>query len=604
MEQLYTRWGRDLDPENLPDIYPRGLLQRGSWISLNGYWDYSIVPAIQGKNDAQRGYPAWAAKCIRPKKYDGKILVPFSPESVLSGVNRQLKPGEILWYHRILPEVHPKSFGRRLLLRFGAVDQSCVVFLNGEQVGRHMGGYLPFDLDITDRYVEGEVNELVVKVRDVSDTSFHAKGKQMLKRGGMFYTAVSGIWQTVWMEEVPEEHIEEIEIVPEPDADLVHITVHANAQQVVKLCIDEPSLYINENYSQMADALVEKIFVAGTTNECITVRIPKAHLWTCEKPWIYNVEAQMGSDYATSYFAMRTVTIEKDEEGIPRICLNHEKLFLRGILDQGMWPDGLYTPPSDEAILFDLRGMKAAGFNMVRKHAKIEPDRWYYHCDHLGLLVWQDIVNGGEPYHMNYVTYAAALRSWMGLRTTDTDAVKLARQSDAGKEEFRQEIAETARTLKGHPSVFAWTLFNEAWGQFETKACTEILRNADPERLIDSASGWFDQNCGDFRSVHYYYLTFSVKPEKERAFVLSEFGGLPYRIREHAASRKLYGYGKKFKDEESLTIAYNKLIDRMKGYESEGLCAYVYTQWTDIEDEVNGLYTYDREILKIRNGES
>jgi beta-galactosidase/beta-glucuronidase len=309
----------------------------------------------------------------------------------------------------------------------------------------------------------------------------------------------------------------------------------------------------------------------------------------------------MGEDHASSYFAMRKISVENDGKGIPRICLNHEPVYLRGVLDQGYWPDGIYTPPSEEAILFDLREMKKSGFQMIRKHAKIEPDRWYYHCDRLGLLVWQDIVNGGEAYKSWYVAYAATLMNWLGIRPDRVHPGHVGRLNEAGKEEFCREIAQTAAVLREHPCMFAWTLFNEGWGQFETDRCVRILQKADPEHLIDAASGWFDQRGGDFRSVHFYYLTFRVAAEKKRAFVLSEFGGLPYHIPGHSNGERIYGYGAKSRTKEQLNRKYQKLMKNIERNIPKGLCATVYTQWTDIEDEVNGIYTCDREIRKIYN---
>ncbi|MCI6638018.1 MAG: glycoside hydrolase family 2 [Lachnospiraceae bacterium] len=646
MKQLYTPWGMALNRDHVLEEYPRELLKRKSYINLNGYWDYAIT-----KGEEQIG------------KFVSRILVPFSPESVLSGVSRQLQPDETLWYHRYLPELSGRNPRHRIVLHFGAVDQCCEVIVNGKSVARHVGGYLPFGVDITDylkpvfsedddayewteewgrteegafQSSEGEetrgteatgtedfqgrrrafhtgkdrdlhsstvtegdgTDEVIVKVRDFSDTSFHAKGKQRLKRGGMYYTAVSGIWQTVWIEEIPSYHIDNIETVPDIENGYVSILVESDSDLPVRVRIRRPIIAQEDTAEIEEDTLLQGVIVAGMSNQWMHVRIPKMNLWTCEEPWLYFFDVTMGEDLVSSYFAMRTISMGRDEKGIPRIFLNKEEIFLRGVLDQGYWPDGIYTAPSDAAMVFDLTQMRRFGFNCVRKHAKIEPDRWYYHCDRLGLLVWQDIVNGGEPYKDWFVTGAGTRLSWMGIPVSDEKERLLSRENEAGRQEFQREIVMTAEILKEHPCIFAWTIFNEGWGQFETERCTELLRNTDPAHLIDSASGWFDQGCGDFRSVHYYHYTFRVKPEKNRAFVLSEFGGLPYPIPEHSTSEKVYGYGTRYKDREEFAEAFHTLIERMEACREEGLCAYIYTQWTDIEDEVNGIYTYDRKVRK------
>ncbi|MGI6057325.1 MAG: glycoside hydrolase family 2 protein [Bilifractor sp.] len=596
MKQLYTPWGMALNRDHVLEEYPRELLRRKSYINLNGYWDYAVT-----KGEEKVG------------KFVSRILVPFSPESVLSGVSRQLMPDETLWYHRYLPELAGRNPGRRIILHFGAVDQSCEVIVNGKSVAKHVGGYLPFWMDITDylkpvqseKDVSGEeaaegggADELIVKVRDFSDSSYHARGKQRLRRGGMYYTAVSGIWQTVWMEEISAQHIDNIETVPDIEHGYVSILVESDSDLPVRVRIRRPIIAQDETCEIEEDTLLQGVIVAGMSNQWMNVRIPKMNLWTCDEPWLYFFDVTMGEDFVSSYFAMRKISVEKDEKGIPRICLNNREIFLRGVLDQGYWPDGIYTAPSDRAVIFDLTEMRRFGFNCVRKHAKIEPDRWYYHCDRLGLLVWQDIVNGGEPYKDWFVTGAGTRLAWMNIPVSDQKEKLLSRENEAGRQEFRREIVMTAEILKEHPSIFAWTVFNEGWGQFETKECTDLLRRTDPDHLIDSASGWFNQGCGDFRSVHYYHYTFHVKPEADRAFVLSEFGGLPFRIPDHSASERVYGYGTRYRDREEYTRAFHALIDRMEACREEGLCAYVYTQWTDIEDEVNGIYTWDRQIRK------
>ena len=601
MKQLYTRWGRELDPQNVLPEYPRPLLRRSSYTNLNGYWDYAFTREFK-----------------IPEKYDGQILVPFSPEAVLSGVSRQLMPDEYLWYRRIfiIEGWNGRKSGRRLILHFGAVDQACAVYVNGQRAARHTGGYLPFEADITQLVRDGE-NELIVAVKDLSDTSCHARGKQRLERGGMFYTAQSGIWQTVWMEEVPETYIQTIESVTDPDAGTVRIRVtaaennkyegtevktsgHQEGDRAsglpVQVQIHRPGLYTDScEYSGAEEILCRAI---GSAGEWIEIAIPDIMLWTCETPYLYFYTVTLGEDQAESYFAMRRFSVEKDEKRIPRICMNGEVQFQNGVLDQGYWPDGLYTAPSDEAMIFDITEMKRCGFNMVRKHIKIEPQRWYWHCDRLGIVVWQDMVNGGEAYRYWFVTYLATVMSWRNIKIKDSHPWLLARRERTGRTEFVREMKETIRLLKGHPSICTWVIFNEGWGQFQTKELTRIAREADPDRLIDPASGWFDQGGGDLQSVHNYFFRLKVRPEKERAAVLSEIGGHTYREPDHSACEELYGYGA-CRDKEALGRAYRELTKKVKKLIPQGLCASVYTQWTDIEEEINGVYTWDREVRKI-----
>lgn len=661
MEQLYTRWGKTLDHEHVLQEYPRPLLKRESYVNLNGYWEYAITE-----------------KFCRPEVYDGRILVPFSPESVLSGVGRQLQPEEYLWYRRTLPiDVNKLREGFRLILHFGAVDQACRVYVNGREAARHTGGYLPFSTDITE-YCQGKArtfpevpepchgkartfpeapepcqgkgspspedgeHELVLAVRDLSDTSYHARGKQKLKRGGMFYTAQSGIWQTVWMEYVPAHYVEELlaePILAEPDFERgsVRITVRSEVEMPVHIQVREPGLYLDDvdisglNIKTGTDVSASDIETGacgaparniiaetrGFSGRELEIELPLVRLWNCETPYLYFYTVTMGDDVVESYFALRTfsinkfsenispnmavlnpVSLKKKEMEIPRICLNGQVQFQNGVLDQGYWPDGLYTAPSDAAYIFDITEMKKLGFNMLRKHIKIEPQRWYYHCDRLGMVVWQDMVNGGSYYKHWFVTYAATLFSRKRMNIPDVCLGLLARADKRGRKEFVREMKETIRLLKGHPSIAAWVIFNEGWGQFYAKRMTEIARACDNSRLIDQASGWFDQNGGDMQSIHHYFFEMKFAPEKERVTVLSEFGGYSLRVPGHSACEKLYGYGT-HKDRESLNTAYSERMRKMKAQIPEGLCAGVYTQLSDVEEEVNGIFTYDREVRKI-----
>ena len=597
MKQLYTRWGKNLDRDHVLEEYPRPLLMRADYQILNGWWDYAFT--IDYK---------------QPQQYEGRILVPFSPETALSGVGRQLKPDEYLWYRRNfdLPGWDREKGQNRILLHFGAVDQSCEVRINGHKVKRHTGGYLPFEVDIS-RYAQESANELIVAVKDLSDTSYHSKGKQKLNAGGMFYTAQSGIWQTVWLEKVPETYIKEIKTVPDIEKKIIRIKVSSsystdkkNVDKLsrnlpIEIKIRKPGLYPDPvvKPSQISTEDMLETAVQAVSDKWIEIPIESISLWNCETPYLYYFEVKLGDDRAISYFAMRKFSLEtKVHEEFPRICLNGEVQFQNGVLDQGYWPESLYTPPSDAAMIFDIQEMKKTGFNMVRKHLKIEPQRWYYHCDRLGIVVWQDMVNGGSYYKHWFVTYGATLLSWLRIPMRDVYPRLLSREAKAGRLEFIREMKETIRLLGNHPSIAAWVIFNEGWGQFQTEDMTRNVRRLDPNRLIDQASGWFDQGGGDFSSLHNYFFKLFIRPERERASVLSEFGGYSYREPGHCAKEKLYGYGicKNKKDLEK------RFLERWSGVRNlipQGLSASIYTQWTDVEEEVNGVFTYDREVRKI-----
>ena len=597
MKQLYTRWGKNLDRDHVLEEYPRPLLMREDYQILNGWWDYAFT--IDNK---------------QPQQYEGRILVPFSPETALSGVGHQLKPDEYLWYRRNfdLPGWDREKGQNRILLHFGAVDQSCEVRINGHKVKRHTGGYLPFEVDIS-RYAQESANELIVAVKDLSDTSYNSKGKQKLNADGMFYTAQSGIWQTVWLEKVPETYIKEIKTVPDIEKKIIRIKVSSsystdkkNVDKLsrnlpIEIKIRKPGLYPDPvvKPSQISTEDMLETAVQAVSDKWIEIPIESISLWNCETPYLYYFEVKLGDDRAISYFAMRKFSLEtKVHEEFPRICLNGEVQFQNGVLDQGYWPESLYTPPSDAAMIFDIQEMKKTGFNMVRKHLKIEPQRWYYHCDRLGIVVWQDMVNGGSYYKHWFVTYGATLLSWLRIPMRDVYPRLLSREAKAGRLEFIREMKETIRLLGNHPSIAAWVIFNEGWGQFQTEDMTRIVRRLDPNRLIDQASGWFDQGGGDFSSLHNYFFKLFIRPERERASVLSEFGGYSYREPGHCAKEKLYGYGicKNKKDLEK------RFLERWSGVRNlipQGLSASIYTQWTDVEEEVNGVFTYDREVRKI-----
>lgn len=570
--QLYTTWGENIDPEQILMEYPRPQMKRDNYRILNGYWNYCI-----------------SSEPMMPEQYDGKILVPFSPESVLSGVNRQLRPKEILWYERRL-NMEDKPKDKRCMLHFGAVDQFCEVYINHQKVGEHMGGYLPFSIDITRRLMVG-TNLLSLRVIDDSETSYHSRGKQKLNRGGMFYTAQSGIWQTVWLEWVPDLYIESLRITPMVEDSAVRIDIDMNQdfdQEKIKNIVFRVDIYDN---NRLIESMMSRV-------PFLTIPLRKFTFWSPENPYLYDMVITVGQDRVESYFAMRKVEVRTDQDNIPRIYLNHEPYFQNGLLDQGYWPDGLYTAPSDEALIFDIQKAKELGFNMLRKHIKIEPLRWYYHCDRLGMLVWQDMVNGGEDYNIILVGYLPTIFPGIASRIKDHHYRWFGRKSEEGRREWMKECEDTITHLYNCPSVVAWVPFNEAWGQFDAKQAYERIREIDTTRLVDHASGWYDQKCGDFKSIHNYFHPLKVSPEK-RPVVFSEFGGYACYIPEHSYSLMVYGY-RIYLTKEELDTAYQNLMEKeIRQLMDQGLSAAVYTQLSDVEDEVNGLYTYDRKICKV-----
>lgn len=568
MKQLKSKFCEAITNQNVLNAYPRPSLVRSSFLNLNGLWQYAIT-----KTETP------------PQAFDGQLLVPFSPECALSGVMRQLKPDEFLWYRRTLPAVRPQA-GNRLLLHFGAVDQEAVVSINGIQAGSHSGGYLPFTLDITD-FVQTGDNELLVKVRDESDTSWHSRGKQSLKPGGMFYTAQSGIWQTVWAETVPNHYVEHLFFLPDYDSSCLHLKAVTDADVEMTCTITGED--------------VESVTFSGMSNEDISISLPDFHPWSPEDPFLYQVELRAGTDLITSYFAMRKCDIQTGPDGIQRFFLNNRPYFQTGVLDQGYWPESLYTAPSDEAFIADIQRMKELGFNMLRKHAKIEPERFYYHCDRMGMLVWQDMVNGGSTYRHWFVTYLATLMNWNHISYGDGENHRrlLSRTGEQGRQEFWDELEETIAFLYNHPCIVVWVPFNEGWGQFDANQAAARIRELDPSRLIDHASGWFDQGGGDIASLHYYFLKLKFTPEEKRATALTEFGGYSHSVPAHSACPKVYGY-KKFSSTGALTAGYEKLMrDTILPAVQKGIGATIYTQLSDIEEETNGIYTYDRTVCKL-----
>ncbi len=591
LNPLYTPWGEHLDPAHIWEEHPRPQMRRESYQTLNGYWEYCFVPIAC--DHAETDKHVTPGTLFTP---DGEILVPFSPESMLSGVNRSLKPDEYLWYQRVITLDKPDLPLSRCLLHFDAVDQEADVYVNGTHMAYHMGGYLPFCIELPVSSQDSLTFLVQVRVRDVTDTSYHARGKQTLKRGGMFYTPQSGIWQSVWYEWVPDNHVHTMLLTPDFDQRTCELQL-TTPQPLTEITLTDEEGISYPIYS----------FQTDKTPSCHTTRLvfglPQTVAfcpWTPDTPHLYPLRIRAGEDLIHSYFAMRCFTVEKDEQGIARFCLNHKPCFLHGILDQGYWPDGLMTAPCDDAFVYDIRLVKDLGFNMIRKHIKIEPLRWYYHCDRLGMIVWQDMVNGGTKYHMPYVCYLPTLLPWSGRHLKDNHYRLLSRADKEGREEWLAECVETIKHLYNVPSLAVWGPFNEAWGQFDAVKVCELIKKEDPTRPVDATSGWFDQGCGDFRSIHNYFRRLKAEPESERACMISEYGGYACHIAGHSSVDRIFGY-QKYENCETLQKAYDELITKqLLPLEKSGLSGGVYTQLSDIEEEVNGLVTYDRRLVKLK----
>lgn len=571
MSSLRTQWFEKISKDCPLPEYPRPQLERKSWLCLNGEYDYAVTDSQADK----------------PQCYDGKITVPFSIESAASGVNKPLKPEQRLWYRRFF--TLPDEFaGKRILLHFGAVDWQCSVWVNSVLIGEHTGGYNPFYFDITDALVQGE-NELVVKVFDPSDSGHQQRGKQVLKPVGFWYTATSGIWQTVWLEPVNYCRIESLRLTPDIDEVVLKIKVNHNCECGGKI------------FAEVLDG--EKTIFSGEINAEDKIPVPDAKLWSPENPFLYTLKLTLDcngeKDEVSSYFGMRKFSIVKDSTGIPRLALNNKPYFQRGLLDQGYWPESQLTPPSDEAMIFDIQKMKELGYNMLRKHIKAEPLRWYYHCDRLGMLVWQDMISGGQ-YIGNIL---AGVLPNINIHVKDNKYRAFKRGKPEWREEFRGELFGMVDNLYNSVSICCWVPFNEGWGQFDAKEIALSIKEHDPTRFVDHASGWHDQGGPDFKSVHKYILPVHA-PTKFRTagrpYVLSEYGGYSWNIKDHAwNARRSFGYIM-FSSREKLSKAYERLHERqIIPLIKKGLCATVYTQVSDVEFEVNGIYSYDREVLKL-----
>lgn len=551
---MKTRWAAQVDPDAPLPEYPRPSMVRETWRNLNGRWDHAITPR----------------EAAQPQQWEGAIVVPFAVESQLSGVRRRVGPESALWYRRTF-EPPPMPDGGRVLLHFGAVDWEATVTVNDREMGTHRGGYSPFSFDITDALRADGGNEIVVRVWDPTNEGSQPRGKQVLEPGGIFYTAVTGIWQTVWLEPVPEAHIRSVTPSGDPvtgEASVVIDSSGAADGTEVEVTLRDGSKHLATGQGTVRGGRAS-----------VGLKAPGARPWSPDSPVLHDLDIRLGDDRVASYMAFRSVGFGPDEHGHQRLHLNGRPLFHFGLLDQGWWPDGLYTAPTDEALRFDIEETRAMGFNVARKHVKIEPARWYYWADRLGLMVWQDMPSG------------FARESGHNIRSgSDTDADLPAEV----RRQFRTELGEMVESLRFHPSIVAWVPFNEGWGQHDTVEVLQWTKALDPTRLVGGPSGWQDRGWGDLKHKHSYPGPDMFPPMPDRVSVLAEFGGLGWPKPGHLWwDRRNWGY-RTYQDAVELHGAYSALISRLRPLLAEGLAAAIYTQTTDVEGEVNGLLTYDR----------
>ena len=560
-DKIKTSWGEQLDPKNVLPEYPRPIMERSDWKNLNGLWKYAIT---------KKGDPT-------PAAYQGDILVPFAVESSLSGVGKMINEKEELWYQRTF-DVPSAWRGKQILLHFGAVDWKAEVWVNDVKVGEHTGGFTPFYFDITSVLNKGN-NDLVVKVWDPSDRGEQPRGKQIANPHGIWYTPVTGIWQTVWLEPVATQYITNLKTTPDIDNNSVKVEVAANTTSADKV---EVKVFDGKNLVAKGAALNGvPVELAMPTN---------AKLWSPDSPFLYNMEVTLykdgkAIDQVKSYTAMRKYSIRKGQNGITRLQLNNKDYFQFGPLDQGWWPDGLYTAPTDEALVYDLKKTKDFGYNMVRKHVKVEPARWYTHCDQLGLIVWQDMPNGGPSPQWQARNYF-----------NGTEVIR----SAASEANYRKEWREIIDCLYSYPSIAVWVPFNEAWGQFKTPEIVAWTKEYDPSRLVNPASGGNHYTCGDILDLHHYPGPNMFLYDPRRATVLGEYGGIGLVVEGNTwvNDKKNWGYVK-FNTSDEVTNEYIKYGKHLLELIQKGFSAAVYTQTTDVEGEINGLMTYDRKVIKM-----
>ena len=581
--KIMSRWAKEVTPDNVWQEYPRPQFERSTWKNLNGMWDYVILKPNQPK----------------PKSYEGKILVPFSFESALSGVGRSITPEDKMWYRKkfIIPS---EWNGKRILLNFEAVDHDTNVWVNDIFVGSHKGGFDRFSFDIT-TFLNVRGNQTIeVSVKDGTNLSPQLRGKQHFKPSGIVYTPVSGIWQTVWLEAVSNEaYLGEVKITTDIDKGIVKITPfgHEALRSSYKV---KASIY--KNKSKIAEGSV-------STNKLIELKIREPKLWSPDNPNIYDLKLTLTNpkgkiiDQVDSYFGMRKISLG-NHKGVKYLFLNNKPLFHYGTLDQGWWPDGLLTPPSDAAMRYDIEITKAMGFNMIRKHVKIEPDRWYYHCDHLGILVWQDMPSGGkmvEKINGPTTNKRGDKKYYTNLQhvgRTDGDLNKNINESI----QFETELRKMINIHYNSPSIVVWVPFNEGWGQYDTCRISDLVKALDSSRLVIPTSGWSLRNCGDIYDIHTYDVDLKKPPyHQDRATVIGEYGGIGLPIKKNLWNPNTINWGyQTYNSQKELIESYEyKFNQILKMKEMHGLSGAVYTQTTDVEGEVNGLLTYDREVIKI-----
>lgn len=560
-DKIKTQWAEQVNPKSVLPEYPRPLMERSEWQNLNGEWEYAIKPVGE----------------VEPASFDGNILVPFAVESSLSGVQKEVGEKNELWYKRSFT-VPAKWKGKDVMLNFGAVDWKAEVFVNDVLVGSHKGGYTPFSFNITPFLKGSGAQKLVVRVWDPSDKGYQPIGKQTSNPQGIWYTSVTGIWQTVWLEPVASNHITAVKSIPNVDANALNVTVGASTPCVTSIV----EVKLLDKGAVVASA-------KGVQGQELRLGVKNPTLWSPENPYLYDMSITLSQngkviDQVKSYTAFRKISVEKDKNGILRMCLNNKPLFHYGPLDQGWWPDGLYTAPTDEALLYDIKKTKEWGFNMIRKHVKVEPARWYYHCDKEGILVWQDMPSGDmgnrwEPHKYN--------------GGTDKE------RSVESVADYYQEWKEIMDLGVSHPSIVVWVPFNEAWGQFDTEKVVAWTKAYDPSRLVNPASGGNHRPCGDILDLHNYPGPDMFLFDAQRVTVLGEYGGIGLPLENHLWwNKRNWGYIQ-FKNSDEVTAEYVKYANELKGFVKRGFSAAVYTQTTDVEGEVNGLMTYDRKVIKI-----
>lgn len=559
--RISTQWSEQVNPDNVLPEYPRPIMERTEWKNLNGLWDYAIIE--KGKHS--------------PSVFDGKILVPFAVESSLSGVAKTVGAEKELVYRRSF-DVPSSWKGKKVLLHFGAVDWKTDVWVNEVKVGSHTGGFTPFSFDITEA-LQGKNNTLMVKVWDPTDKGYQPRGKQVSRPEGIWYTPVTGIWQTVWLEPVSESYIQDLRITPDIDNSLLSLKAlvkDATSKDLVEVKVFDGQQLVAQGKS--------------INGECVQVAMPEnAKLWSPESPFLYTLKVSLKQngklvDEVSSYAAMRKYSSKRDANGIVRLELNNKPLFQFGPLDQGWWPDGLYTAPTDEALLYDIQKTKDFGFNMIRKHIKVEPARWYTYCDKLGIIVWQDMPSGDRN------------PEWQNRKYFEGTEMKRSAESEAC---YRKEWKEIMDALYSYPCIGTWIPFNEAWGQFKTPEIVEWTKQYDPTRLVNPASGGNHYTCGDMLDLHNYPAPELYLYDAQRATVLGEYGGIGWVVQGHIwEPDRNWGYIQ-FNSSKEVTDEYVKYAEKLYDLIPRGFSAAVYTQTTDVEVEVNGLMTYDRKVIKL-----